>query len=63
MDNSSSIFVSEAARIIGVAPHTLRSWEKTGRLVPARIAGVRIYDRAEVERVAAERKASIVSRG
>jgi DNA-binding transcriptional MerR regulator len=58
MHNSESIFVSEAARIIGVAPHTLRQWEKTGRLIPQRIAGVRIYDRVEVERVAAERLAA-----
>ena len=54
------LFASEAARIIGVSEQTLRTWEHTGRLVPSRIpnghVSVRVYQRAEIERIAAERR-------
>lgn len=54
------VFASEAARMIGVSEQTLRTWEHTGRLVPSRIANghvsVRVYQRDEVERIAAERR-------
>lgn len=57
------LFVSEAARIIGVSPQTIRAWEKTGRLVPQRIAGVRVFLRDEIDRIAAERRAAKARQG
>ena len=53
--DTSCVFISDAARIIGVSTQTLRAWEKTGRMVPQRIAGVRIFPRAECERIGRER--------
>jgi len=55
VDTASFIFISEAARIIGVSQQTLRAWEITGRLVPQRIALVRVYERAVVEKIARTR--------
>lgn len=56
MDTASFVFISEAARIIGVSQQTLRLWEKTGRLVPQRIAGVRVFERAAIEQIASARR-------
>lgn len=38
--------IGEAAKTLGVTPHTLRKWEKTGQLLPDRKAdgGTRYYD-------------------
>jgi len=42
--------VSQAARAVGVSPHTLRRWESAGRVPPARrdLAGRRRYDERDV---------------
>ena len=49
---------AEAARILGVTPATVRLMESRGELPATRTAsGVRIFDRAAVERLAAERTA------
>jgi excisionase family DNA binding protein len=49
---------AEAARILGVTPPTVRLMESRGELSATRTAsGVRIFDRADVERLAAERTA------
>jgi excisionase family DNA binding protein len=47
---------SDAARQLGIAANTLRVWERTGRLPAIRTAsGVRLFARADVDRIAAER--------
>ena len=50
--------VSEAARLAGVAPDTIRLWTRTGRLPLAgrTEGGVRLLNRQDVLRVAAERE-------
>jgi DNA-binding transcriptional MerR regulator len=46
----------EAARLLGVDKRTLAAWEQKGDVIPERTAtGVRVYDRATIERLAAER--------
>jgi predicted site-specific integrase-resolvase len=42
--------IGEAANLIGSTPATLRKWEETGELLPARKTrgGTRYYDRAEL---------------
>ena len=42
--------IGEAARLLGTPPDTLRKWERTGELLPARKTrgGTRYYDRAEL---------------
>lgn len=42
--------IGEAARLLGTTSGTLRKWEKTGELLPARKTkgGTRYYDRAEL---------------
>lgn len=53
-----AVLTSEATRILGVAIPTLRRLEERGELHPVRTtAGYRIFDRAELERVAAARAA------
>ena len=44
------IRIGEAAALMGVGVKTMRKWEKTGELLPARksAAGTRYYDRAEL---------------
>ena len=50
---------AEAARILGVTPATVRLMESRGELPATRTeSGVRIFDRADVERLAAERSVS-----
>jgi DNA-binding transcriptional MerR regulator len=48
---------AEAARIVGVNEVTIRKWADNGRLrdVMKTVLGVRVYSRAELERVAAGR--------
>ncbi len=44
--------VTEAARLVGVSPSTLRLWERQGLVAPARSpGGARRYDRAAIERL------------
>lgn len=47
---------SEGARIIGIAPVTLRLWVKTGKIAALRTPNGMILSRADVERAARERK-------
>lgn len=50
------ILTHEAARILAVSSDTVRRWERTGRLPAVKTSGgVRVFDRADVERLAAER--------
>jgi|WetSurSiteA1Bulk_404760.scaffolds.fasta_scaffold348531_1 excisionase family DNA binding protein len=52
--------VTGAAKILDVAAQTVRDWERRGRLRAMRTeTGVRIFSRAEVERLAAEQKRAI----
>jgi excisionase family DNA binding protein len=49
----------DVAKLIRVAPSTVRLWAETGRLSAIRTAGgVRLFDRLEVERFAREREAA-----
>lgn len=45
------ITISEAAEILGVSIDTLRRWDKSGKLSPAKIseAGYRLYYRSQIE--------------
>jgi DNA-binding transcriptional MerR regulator len=54
---STPCLTSEAARIVGVNEVTIRKWADNGRLrdVMKTVLGVRVYSRAELERVAAAR--------
>jgi len=55
---------AEAARILGVTPATVRLMESRGELQATRTpSGVRIFDRADVEQLAAERAAEADSTG
>lgn len=55
---------AEAARILGVTTSTVRLMESRGELPATRTGdGVRIFDRADVERLAAERAAERDSTG
>lgn len=42
--------IGEAAKLLGTIPATLRKWEETGELLPARKTkgGTRYYDVAEI---------------
>jgi excisionase family DNA binding protein len=53
------ISVGEAARILGRCEATVRNWTRRGILRAQRMAGTgqRLYDRADVERIARERRA------
>jgi DNA-binding transcriptional MerR regulator len=52
------VLTSEATRILGVAVPTLRQLERRGEIHPIRTsAGFRLFDREELERVAAARAA------
>lgn len=48
--NKRLVKIGEAANLIGSTPATLRKWESTGELLPARKTGggTRYYDRAEL---------------
>jgi excisionase family DNA binding protein len=51
------VMTSEAARIVGVSSETIRAWANSGKLpFVATGRGVRVFDRAVVERIAAERR-------
>jgi excisionase family DNA binding protein len=52
---SDILTTAEAARAIGVSSETIRLWENVGKLPATRTAtGVRIFARADVDRVALE---------
>ena len=47
--------VNGTARILNIAPQTVRDWERRGRLRALRTeTGTRIFQRADVERLASE---------
>jgi excisionase family DNA binding protein len=54
--------VKEAAKLLGVAPNTLRNWERSGKIVTHRhpVNGYRLYKKSDLEAilVATERSAS-----
>ncbi len=51
--------VADAARILDVVPATVRQMERSGRLPARRTAGgIRLFCRADVERLAAARAAT-----
>jgi predicted site-specific integrase-resolvase len=53
---SDKLTSNSAAQIIGVSPTTVIYYNKTGKLKAERTqSGIRLFDRAEVERFAAER--------
>jgi hypothetical protein len=43
--------VGEAADLLGVSPWTLRYWDRTGKLTPARhpLSGYRLYRREQID--------------
>ncbi|MFQ6059247.1 MAG: MerR family transcriptional regulator [Anaerolineae bacterium] len=42
--------ISVASRLVGVPPHTLRSYERAGLIQPARTEGqIRLYSDADIE--------------
>jgi MerR family transcriptional regulator, heat shock protein HspR len=46
------IFISTAARMLGMHPQTLRKYERLGLVQPARTIGsMRLYSREEIERL------------
>jgi DNA-binding transcriptional MerR regulator len=50
------IKISDASRILGVAPNTLRIWEKRGLLVPVRTFGKhRRYNLLDIKKLAGGR--------
>jgi excisionase family DNA binding protein len=56
--NDAPCLTSEAARVLKVSADTVRTWADAGRLTVWRTsAGLRVFDRAELERVAADRAA------
>jgi excisionase family DNA binding protein len=64
MDIVQPITTGEAARILRVAEDTARRWGAEGRLRVVRTsAGLRIFDRADVERLARERQAAQAAHG
>src|SRR5712691_11268751 len=50
--NSDLIFISVAARMLGMHPQTLRKYERLGLVRPSRTIGsMRLYSRDELERL------------
>ncbi|MBI2023540.1 MerR family DNA-binding transcriptional regulator [Candidatus Giovannonibacteria bacterium] len=51
MSEKDLLTISEAAEILGVSIDTLRRWDKSGKLNPAKISdsGYRLYDRIQIE--------------
>lgn len=52
---SSEVMVGEAARILGISSNHVRYLERTGQLTARRVGLYRIFNRQEVEQLAAER--------
>lgn len=58
MKNTQILIASEAARILGLTPATVRYLENHGKLKALKTAsGVRIFDRSQVELLARARAA------
>ncbi|MBX7135067.1 MAG: helix-turn-helix domain-containing protein [Fimbriimonadaceae bacterium] len=56
--------VADAARILGVVPATVRQMERDGRLKAQKtLGGVRVFQQAEVERVAQDRRGQVEQGG
>jgi MerR family transcriptional regulator/heat shock protein HspR len=52
MADSDFLFISVAARSLGMHPQTLRKYERLGLIRPSRTIGsMRLYSRREIERV------------
>lgn len=49
------LLIGEAARVVGVSVETLRGWSDAGRLPCWRIGNLRVFKRADLERVARDR--------
>src|SRR5213082_3674393 len=50
--NSELLFISVAARMLGMHPQTLRKYERLGLVRPTRTIGsMRLYSRGELERL------------
>lgn len=46
------VYIKQAARLVGVSPATIRSWERQGLVAPRRTpSGYRLYSHADVERL------------
>lgn len=60
---SEAILSSEAARILGISSQAVHYLERTGRLAATRASGVRIFQRVDVVRLAAERREAAQQRG
>jgi len=55
---SGILLTGEAARLLGVAGATVIAWQRSGKLPALRSeSGVRMFRRADVEKLAAERAA------
>jgi DNA-binding transcriptional MerR regulator len=53
------VLVNEASRICEVCPETIRDWHRRGKLSALKTTvGVRVFDRRDVLRIAAERAAA-----
>jgi DNA-binding transcriptional MerR regulator len=51
------LLTSQVARLLDVAPETIRLWERQGILPAVKTdKGVRLFDRRDVERLARERE-------
>lgn len=59
MEGTSLMLPHEVAMRCGVTPASVRAWERNGVLVPAArtATGVRLYDKAEVDRLVTVRNA------
>jgi len=57
-NNGAPCLTAEAARVLQVAEGTVRRWADEGRITVRRTeSGLRVFDREELERLAAERAA------
>jgi DNA-binding transcriptional MerR regulator len=51
-DRPSGVYISQVARILGVSPSVLRTWESEGLIAPARTpSGYRVFSPEDVERL------------
>jgi excisionase family DNA binding protein len=51
------VLTTEAAQLLGVAPETIRYWERTGRLPAQKTSrGVRLFSRTDVMRLRQQRQ-------
>ncbi len=63
LHNAEFLTTSDAARLLGRTPQTVREYEAAGRLRAVRTAGGwRLFLRADVERLLADQKARMEAR-